>query len=149
MSWKEQLLEQGTKILKDRVLEPGSRILENPAVMRWVTDDRVMKAAEGLMDAPVRLKAALKILKEGYDLPNVDPALDEDRPVRKNGAAKNGVAKNGHYDDGVPNGVAVRAGEAEGAGSEAGCPCQRRKALQEKAAKLRAAEQQQSAPAHP
>lgn len=114
MSWKEQLLEQGTKILKDRVLEPGSRILENPAVMRWVTDDRVMKAAEGLMDAPVRLKAALKILKEGYDLPNVDPALDEDRPVRKNG-----TSKNGHYDSSSEtNGVAIRAEAAEGAGSQ-------------------------------
>ena len=116
MSWKEQLLEQGTKILKDRVLEPGSKILENPAVMRWVTDDRVMKAAEGLMDAPIRLKAALKILKEGYDLPNVDPALDDDpKPARKNGAA---ARSNGHYEG--TNGVAVRAGDAEG-GQEQRC----------------------------
>jgi len=119
MSWKDQILEQGSKILKDRVLDPGSKILENPTVMRWVTDDRVMKAAEGLMDAPVRLRAALKILKDGYELPNVDPALDEDRPaVRKNGT----TPRNGHY-QGVngmnsTNGVAVRADEAEGAGSE-------------------------------
>jgi hypothetical protein len=39
--------------------------------------------------------------------------------------------------------------EGDAAGSEGGCPCKRRKALQEKAAKLRAAEQQQSAPANP
>jgi 8-amino-7-oxononanoate synthase len=68
MDWKSKLLEQ------------GSKVLENPEVMRWLTDDRVMKVAEALMDAPERLKAAAKILKEGYALPNVDPALDEDRP---------------------------------------------------------------------
>lgn len=68
---------------KSKILEKGSKILENPEVMRWVTDDRVMKVAEGVMDAPERLKAAVKILKDGYELPNVDPALDEDRPSNK------------------------------------------------------------------
>lgn len=67
---------------KSKILETGSKILEKPEVMRWVTDDRVMKIAEGVMDAPERLKAAVKILKDGYALPNVDPALDEDRPKR-------------------------------------------------------------------
>lgn len=76
---------------KSKLLEKGSKVLENPEVMRWLTDDRVMRVAEGLMDAPERIRAAAKILKEGYGLPNVDPALDEDRPEPRrresNGAA--------------------------------------------------------------
>lgn len=68
---------------KKKIVEQGSKVLENPEIMRWLTDDRVMKVAEGLMDAPERLKAAAKILREGYQLPNVDPALDEDRPTRR------------------------------------------------------------------
>mgnify|MGYP001604941254 FL=1 len=80
MSWKSKLLEQ------------GSKVLTNPTVMRLATDDRVMRVAEGLMDAPIRLQGAWKILRDGYELPNVDPALDEDRtaPSKPNGA-KNGA----------------------------------------------------------
>lgn len=68
---------------KKKIVEQGSKVLENPEIMRWLTDDRVMKVAEGLMDAPERIKAAAMILRDGYQLPNVDPALDEDRPVRR------------------------------------------------------------------
>ena len=75
---------------KSKILETGSKILEKPEVMRWVTDDRVMKIAEGVMDAPERLKAAVKILKDGYELPNVDPALDEDRPKRATARTESG-----------------------------------------------------------
>jgi hypothetical protein len=46
-------------------------------------------------------------------------------------------------------GGSCKAAEGDAAGSEGGCPCKRRQALQEKAAKLREAEQQQSAPANP
>ncbi|MBI3205895.1 MAG: aminotransferase class I/II-fold pyridoxal phosphate-dependent enzyme [Myxococcales bacterium] len=63
--------------LKDKISERGKRILLSPAVMRWVSDDRVMKAAEGLMDAPSRMKAAWSVLKHGHDLPSIDPAIDE------------------------------------------------------------------------
>ena len=80
MSLKDILAEQGAKVVEKGQKLVSEKVLENPDVMRWVTDDRVMKVAEGLMDAPERLKAAAKILKEGYGLPNVDPALDEDRP---------------------------------------------------------------------
>jgi 8-amino-7-oxononanoate synthase len=73
-------MSEQTMDWKSKIIEKGTQILENPEVMRWVTDDRVMKVAEGVMDAPERLKAALKILRDGYELPNVDPALDEDRP---------------------------------------------------------------------
>ena len=63
--------------LKDKISERGKQILLSPAVMRWVSDDRVMKAAEGLMDAPSRMKAAWSVLKYGHDLPAIDPAVDE------------------------------------------------------------------------
>jgi 8-amino-7-oxononanoate synthase len=65
--------------------------------MRWVSDDRVMKATEGLMDARGRLKAAWTVLKNGHELPNVDPALDEhigtSAPAAKSNGATNGHAK--------------------------------------------------------
>lgn len=85
---------------KSKILERSSKILERPEVMRWVTDDRVMKVAEGVMDAPDRLRAAARILRDGYGLPNVDPALDEDQPERPStpkpkGPAANGAATNG------------------------------------------------------
>jgi len=91
MSWKSKLVEQGT------------RVLNNPAVLRYATDDRVMRLAEGLMDAPQRLSGAWKILRDGYGLPNVDPALDEDRPasVKKPSASSNGAT------NGSSNGVRV------------------------------------------
>ncbi len=88
--------------LKQKISNRGKKILMTPAVMRWMSDDRVMKAAEGLMDAPTRVKAAWHVLKNGHDLPNIDPALDESMgqveaksngaiaggaPVKKNGAA--------------------------------------------------------------
>jgi hypothetical protein len=47
---------------KKKIVEQGSKVLENPEIMRWLTDDRVMKVAEVLMDAPERLKAAAKIM---------------------------------------------------------------------------------------
>jgi 8-amino-7-oxononanoate synthase len=86
--------------LRQRILERSRKALLNPAVMRWVSDDRVMRATEGLLDARGRLEAAWEVLKNGHALPNVDPALDEhagERPAasvraeagkpRTNGAA--------------------------------------------------------------
>ena len=84
--------------LKQKISDRGKKILMTPAVMRWMSDDRVMKAAEGLMDAPTRVKAAWQVLKNGHDLPNIDPALDESMgqvEAKSNGAApakKNGAA---------------------------------------------------------
>jgi 8-amino-7-oxononanoate synthase len=74
--------------------------------MRIVSDDRVMRAAEGLMDARMRVRDAWKVLTNGYELPNIDPALDENvgeriqarpaddasaRPKETNGHAVNGA----------------------------------------------------------
>jgi 8-amino-7-oxononanoate synthase len=83
--------------------------------MRFMSDDRVMKAAEGIFDARVRLKAAWNILRNGHELPNIDPALDDyigadpenmrtkgqrktNGVARAPGAAVNGHAANGHSD---------------------------------------------------
>lgn len=88
--------------LRQRIVEKSKDTLLRPSVMRWVTSDRVMKATEGIMDARLRFQAAWKVLVNGYELPNIDPALDarigetlENGHTPKNGsAAKNGV--NGH-----------------------------------------------------
>lgn len=63
--------------MKDKISERGKKILLSPTVMRVMSDDRVMRAAEGLMDAPSRMRAAWRVLLNGHDLPNIDPALDE------------------------------------------------------------------------
>ena len=90
--------------LKDRVVERGRRILLSPSVLRWATDDRVMRVAEGVLDARLRFGTAWKILLNGHGLPNVDPALNQNMgqdecgpspsPARPgNGAApRNGAA---------------------------------------------------------
>jgi 8-amino-7-oxononanoate synthase len=45
--------------------------------MRLISDDRVMRATEGVLDARVRLRAAWNILKNGHGLPAMDPAHDD------------------------------------------------------------------------
>lgn len=85
--------------LRQALVDKGKQALLRPSVMRWVSDDRVMKATEGLLDARGRLKAAWSVLKNGHELPNIDPALDENigknAPSKSNGHATNG-ASNGH-----------------------------------------------------
>ncbi len=81
--------------LRQALVDKGKQALLRPSVMRWVSDDRVMKATEGLMDARGRLKAAWTVLKNGHELPNVDPALDENIGTNAPAAQSNG-ATNGH-----------------------------------------------------
>ena len=81
--------------LRQALVDKGKQALLRPAVLRWVSDDRVMKATEGLMDARGRLKAAWTVLKNGHELPNVDPALDENIGISAPTAKSNG-ATNGH-----------------------------------------------------
>jgi len=100
--------------LRQRIVEKSRSALLRPSVMRWVTDDRVMKATEGLLDARIRMKAAWHVLLNGHELPNVDPALDPnigqtEPPVKTNGAI-NGHAKNGNgalHVNGNGNGAAT------------------------------------------
>jgi 8-amino-7-oxononanoate synthase len=87
--------------LRQALVDKGKQALLSPSVMRWVSDDRVMKATEGLMDARGRLKAAWSVLLKGHELPNVDPALDENvgTTLKGSNGASNGAtngATNGH-----------------------------------------------------
>ncbi len=86
--------------LRSRLIGRGMRIVQSPAVMRWISDDRVLKATEGLMDARSRVQMAWQLLINGHDLPNVDPALDprigEEAPSEARILNGQGGAVNGH-----------------------------------------------------
>lgn len=111
--------------LKTTLINKSKDVVMNPRVMRVVSNDRVMKAAEGLMDARSRVRTAWAILRNGHELPNIDPALDENlgedegadvRTPISNGAAKNGVhakATNGTSASG-PNGFASHEDDEAG-----------------------------------
>jgi 8-amino-7-oxononanoate synthase len=85
--------------LTKKITSRGKNLVMNPTVMRWISDDRVMKAAEGMMDARTRVRAAWKVLLDGHDLPSVDPALDD------------------YISEGPTNGKAPRNGHANGHGN--------------------------------
>jgi len=103
--------------LTQRLVNKGKARLMRPSILRWVTDDRVMRATEGLMDARLRVKAAWRLLLNGHELPPVDPALD-DRIGRTQGNGKNGHTANGHETNGhATNGARVRAGDTNGNGA--------------------------------
>ena len=97
--------------LRQALVDKGKQALLRPSVMRWVSDDRVMKATEGLMDARGRLMAAWTVLKNGHELPNVDPALDENIGTNAPAAKSNG-ASNGH------SGVATQAKDVSSGSSD-------------------------------
>lgn len=61
----------------ERITSESRKIILNPHVLRLATDDRIKRAAEGVLDAKNRVRAALKVLVTGEALPHVDPALDE------------------------------------------------------------------------
>jgi len=97
--------------LKQKIVDRSKLALLRPSVLRWVTDDRVMKATEGFMDARTRVRDAWKVLITGTELPNIDPALDENigqsaPEVKKNGHS-NGHAANGHTNGHATNGHAT------------------------------------------
>jgi len=90
--------------LKQRIVDRGKQALLQPSVLRWVTDDRVMKATEGLMDARTRVKDAWKVLVNGTELPNIDPALDENIGQTERAPTKTNGHSNGHSANGATNG---------------------------------------------
>ncbi len=107
--------------LRRAILTKGKEMVMGPSVMRLVSDDRVMKAAEGVMDAKVRLRAAWDIIKNGHELPAIDPALDESLGIhegdarhaaKRNGHGLNGHGLNGHGVNGGSNGSGVNGAEA-------------------------------------
>jgi 8-amino-7-oxononanoate synthase len=97
--------------LRQTLVDKGKQALLRPSLMRWVSDDRVMKATEGLLDARGRLRAAWSALKNGHELPNVDPALDENIGKSAPAAKRNG-ATNGHS-GGSSNGSAMTSGSTD------------------------------------
>ncbi|MEZ4230640.1 MAG: aminotransferase class I/II-fold pyridoxal phosphate-dependent enzyme [Polyangiaceae bacterium] len=98
---------------KDKIVDRGRKVATSPAMMRFISDDRVMKAAEGVMDARGRFAAAWDILKNGHGLPNIDPALDEHPSDNGINGHKNGH-KNGHGKNGHKNGNGVRVAVSSG-----------------------------------
>ncbi len=61
----------------DRISSESKRVLLHPRVLRLATDDRVKRAAEGVLDARNRVRAAFRVLLDGQSLPTIDPALDD------------------------------------------------------------------------
>ena len=85
------------------LLDRGKKLAGSPAVIRLISNDRVMKAATGVMEARQRFEQASGLWREGWrvlidgnDLPNIDPAMDsdEDLGVHTVRAGHNGA--NGH-----------------------------------------------------
>ncbi len=102
--------------LRQRIVDKSKGALLRPSVMRWVTDDRVMKATEGLMDARLRMKAAWHVLLNGHELPAIDPALDARIAGTETGRGDDvAVQTNGHVNgNGSVNGSAAANGHANG-----------------------------------
>lgn len=106
--------------IRDTIIERSKKALMSPAIMRVVSDDRVMKAAQGVLDARTRVRAAWQVLINGHDLPRIDPALDESlgkdvvagpstaAPAKKNGA-------NGAHASSSSNGSAQASSGSNGA----------------------------------
>ena len=63
--------------LKERIADQGRKVLSNPLVLKWSTDDRVKRAAESVLDMRSRAHEAWRILVDRHSLPAVDPALDD------------------------------------------------------------------------
>ena len=63
--------------LKERIADRGRRVLSNPLVLKWSTDDHIKRAAESVLDMRSRAQEAWRILVNGHALRAVDPALDD------------------------------------------------------------------------
>ncbi len=63
--------------LRERIANQRRRVLNNPFILKWSTDDRVKRAAESVLDIRSRAQEAWRILVDGHALPSIDPALDD------------------------------------------------------------------------
>jgi 8-amino-7-oxononanoate synthase len=70
---------------KNRLVERGKQLAMTPRVLKVLSDDRVMRAAEGVMDARNRVRAAAEkaneawqLLTYGHALPPIDPSIIDD-----------------------------------------------------------------------
>ncbi|MEZ4443239.1 MAG: aminotransferase class I/II-fold pyridoxal phosphate-dependent enzyme [Polyangiaceae bacterium] len=96
------------------LLDRGKKLASSPAVMKLLASDRVMKVASGVMEARERFGEAavlwregVRVLTNGHEMPNLDPAFASDEelgavgvdadvspptpPTRKVGAKPNGA----------------------------------------------------------
>ena len=71
--------------LKKKIVERGKQLALTPRVLKVLSDDRVMRAAEGVMDARNRVRAAAEkaneawqLLTYGHSLPPIDPSIVDD-----------------------------------------------------------------------
>ena len=101
--------------IRDRFLDQAKKITSSGVFLRLVSNDRVMKIATGVMDARGRLDAAWEILRNGHQLPNIDPALDEEVAVHVRHAAPNGAAARGGAGAGAEGETARAQGAPQGA----------------------------------
>jgi 8-amino-7-oxononanoate synthase len=104
--------------LRSRIIDRGKQLVQSPIVMRWVSDDRVMKAAEGVLDAKARVRLAWHMLKNGHALPPVDPALDDSlgetvEHTSSNGSARLAADRLHHQVNGKNGSFAAANGSAE------------------------------------
>src|SRR5215510_3187629 len=91
---------------KSRLVERGKQLAMAPRVLKVLSDDRVMRAAEGVMDARSRMRAAAskageawQLLVQGHALPAIDPSIADDVEVpeaRVRIEPGGNVATNGH-----------------------------------------------------
>jgi 8-amino-7-oxononanoate synthase len=98
---------------KNRLVERGKQIAMTPRVLKVLSDDRVMRAAEGVMDARTRMRAAAakageawQVLTQGHTLPSIDPSIvdDVDLPVIRPRIEPGENGSNGHGTTETANG---------------------------------------------
>lgn len=110
--------------MRDRLVEQAKKLASSGIALRAVSNDRVMRIANGVMDARGRLRAAGErvaeawdIVRNGYALPNIDPALDGGHVHEANGATKRGAANGAAAGHAAANGAA-RTGAPPGSATE-------------------------------
>jgi len=79
------------------LIDRGKTVVQ-PAVLRLVSDDRMMKVADAFMTAPDRVRAAAgkaaeawQVLVHGYALPEMDPSTADDAPGSKRAERRSAV----------------------------------------------------------
>lgn len=113
--------------MKDRLVGRGKKLATSGVVVRLMGNDRVMRVATGVMDAPERVRAAaqlageaLDVLLHGHALPTIDPSLEGDDEVRApvHAPAQPAVAGAPHVTNGATNGVSNGVSHAAAGGLE-------------------------------
>jgi 8-amino-7-oxononanoate synthase len=116
--------------LREAIVGRGKRLAMSPNVLRVVSDDRVMRVFNGVMDGRNRVRAAAEkageawfLLLNGRAMPSIDPALDESVPTVDGGgpagAGANGYAARGNGASNSENGTSRPSAGGNGAGGEA------------------------------